>query len=165
MITIRVPLRRSPSHDPQSDASESRRPWCHSGGGSRQQFLSSRTGFLVMACDGYGSGSRALGFYRLDAESARKAATRSCANSGLVATNPRRWIRLPSVGGDGADSGGPGVSDTGFPMNAWLRLESEGGLAEKSEWARARCDWPRDPHVSDRPGTVGWGKKLGRPEG
>jgi hypothetical protein len=33
MITIRVPLRRSPGHDPQSDASESQRPWCHGGGG------------------------------------------------------------------------------------------------------------------------------------
>ena len=41
--------------------------------------------------------------YTRKVESARKAATRSRADSGLVATNSRRWIRLSSVVEDRAD--------------------------------------------------------------
>jgi hypothetical protein len=52
-----------------------------------------------------------------------------------------------AAGGDGADSVGPGVSDTGLPMNAWLRLESWGGLAETSERACALGVTGRGTHM------------------
>jgi hypothetical protein len=70
----RFPTRASSTSSPEDPqcSVDTERPWNakNGGGGSRQQFLSSRIGFLVTACDGYGSGSRALGFYRLDGESA-----------------------------------------------------------------------------------------------
>jgi hypothetical protein len=52
-----------------------------------------------------------------------------------------------AAGGDGADSVVPGFSDTCLPMNARLRLESGGGLAETSEWARVRCVTGRGTHM------------------
>jgi hypothetical protein len=96
--------------------------------------------------------SRGRVIYTRKVESARKAATRSRADSGLVATNSRRWIRLSSVGEDTADDWahmaaeektdhwGPRTKKNSKARAAGM-LGRVGG--EMSNWADQGQIWPR----------------------
>jgi hypothetical protein len=82
----------------------------------------------------------------------RKAATRSRADSGLVATNSRRWIRLSSVGEDRADDWAhmAAEEETGHwgpraEKNSKVRAAGMLGRVggEMPNWADQGQIWPR----------------------